>query len=214
MQRGIRGFVLLAAQVVAIGLLAAGENEESKIYECKNANGAIVYQDEPCIDPPPNRAKKPQDPKSPADVKRSQVPKKSKSKTTTSVPKPAWVVVSRAPTPAHSTAPSAPAHRGGPVGGRWETPQKTLRTFLDAVRAGDRSVVWASLTSSARVEFGPDPAAIPMEKLSETVASFTGYVEEGDLGPFWSIRASRAGMRPKWIFFERTPTGEWRIAGI
>lgn len=34
-------------------------------------------------------------------------------------------------------------------------------------------------------------------------------VYQGDLGPFWSIRAIRAGMRSKLIFFERTGSGEW-----
>ena len=53
-----------------------------------------------------------------------------------------------------------------------------------------------------------------MEELRQTVSSFTGYVTEGDLGPFWSIRALRAGVRPKWIFFERTGSGAWKIGAI
>ena len=40
------------------------------------------------------------------------------------------------------------------------------------------------------------------------------FVYQGDLGPFWSIRALRAGMRPKWIFFERTGSGEWKIGAF
>lgn len=101
-----------------------------------------------------------------------------------------------------------------PVDARWATPEKTLKTFVGAVRAGDRPLVLACLTSSALASLGPDADAIPLEKLKETVSSFVGYVAEGDLGPFWSIRAKRAGLRPKWIFFEQTAAGEWKIAAI
>ena len=80
--------------------------------------------------------------------------------------------------------------------------------------AGDRALVLACLTSSALAGLGPKVETIPMEKLREMVSSFTRYVAEGDLGPFWSIRAQRVGLRPKWIFFERTGTGEWKIAAI
>lgn len=53
-----------------------------------------------------------------------------------------------------------------------------------------------------------------MDSLLETVTSFTGYISEGDLGPYWSIRALRPGTRPKWIFFERTISGEWKIVAF
>jgi hypothetical protein len=53
-----------------------------------------------------------------------------------------------------------------------------------------------------------------MDNLRKTVDAFTGYVPEGDLGPYWSIRAQRGGSRPKWIFFERTGSGDWKIAAM
>ena len=118
------------------------------------------------------------------------------------------------PLPAPKPRRSAPPPSRGPVDVRWATPEKTLKTFVGAVTAGDRALVLACLTSSALAEIGPDTDAIPLEKLRETVSSFTGFVPEGDLGPFWSIRAKRAGLRPKWIFFEQTGTGEWKIAAI
>lgn len=124
-----------------------------------------------------------------------------------------------APKPPHTSklrraAPPPAPPPPGRVDARWSTPEKTLETFVGAVTAGDRALVLACLTSSALADLGPDVDAIPLQKLRETVSSFVGYVAEGDLGPFWSIRAKRAGLRPKWIFFERTGTGEWKIAAI
>ena len=159
----------VVGSALVLGSMAA--DEPSTIYECTDANGNVVYQDDPCIEAAPV------------------------------APKPA-------------PRPAEPAPPGRPVDVRWASPQKTLQTFVGAVKAGNRALVLSCLTSSALAELGPDAAALPLETLRETVGSFTGYVAEGDLGPFWSIRALRKGMRPKWIFFERTGTGEWKIAAI
>lgn len=115
--------------------------------------------------------------------------------------------------PKHHAAPKPPPPKG-PVDVRWSSPEQALKTFVSAVTSGDRALVLACLTSSALADLGPDAEAIPLEALRELVGSFTGYVTEGDLGPVWSIRAKRADRRPKWIFFERTRTGEWKIAAI
>jgi hypothetical protein len=209
---------------LAFGFLAAAE--EAKIYECKDAKGEVVYQDEPCLEPPPVKTKPPAVAKPPATAKPPAAAKpkaaaKSKAQAQLPVAPQHQAVQESAPgeKPWRAAFPPSPRPRtrptpGGPVGGRWETPEKALKTFLDAVKAGDRSLVWSSLSSSASVDMGPDPAALPLDKLRETVGSFTGYVDEGEAGPFWSIRALRAGTRPKWILFERTGTGEWKIAGI
>ena len=183
----VSGFVLLsAAPLLALGLLAPAE--EGKIYECTDAKGQVVYQDEPCLEAVPAAPKPPVAPK----------PRVT--------PKPA--------TPPPKPRPPEPAPPGRAVDARWATPEKTLKTFVGAVMAGDRALVLSCLTASALADLGPALEALPLEKLRETVSSFTGYVAEGDLGPFWSIRALRAGMRPKWIFFERTGAGEWKIAAI
>jgi hypothetical protein len=115
------------------------------------------------------------------------------------------------PAKPHSQKP--PPSRGT-ADSRWATPEKTLKTFVGAVTAGDRALILGCLTSGALADLGPDEQAIPLEKLKEMVNSFTAYVTEGDLGPFWSVRAKRSGQRPKWIFLERTETGEWKIASI
>jgi hypothetical protein len=164
--------------------VATAASEQGKIHECTDAKGQVVYQDEPCLDVVTVAPKHQAAPKPPP-----------------------------AAPAARARTPEPPPSRG-PVEARWATPEKTLKTFVGAVTAGDRALVLACLTSSALADLGPNVDAIPLEKLRETVNSFTGYVAEGDLGPFWSIRAKRAGLRPKWIFFERTGAGEWKIAAI
>lgn len=195
------GLVLLsAAPLLAQGLIPPAD--ESRIYECTDAKGQVVYQDEPCPEaaPPLTKARvAPKPPLAPKHQAAPESPSASKPRRTKLPP------ALRSPEPPPS---------GHPVDARWATPQKTLDTFVGAVLAGDRALVLSCLTSSALAGLGPDAEMLPLEKLRETVSSFTGYVVEGDLGPFWSIRALRSGLRPKWIFFERTGTGEWKIVGI
>jgi len=187
-------FALSVALFMAIGPIEAGES--STIHGCKDAKGNVVYQDEPCLEPAPV---------APKPSVRAKPPVVSSAKVAS---KPEAAALPPAPRPAE------PAPAGRPVDARWATPEKTLRTFVGAVKAGDRALVLACLTSSALADLGPDVMALPLEKLRETVDSFTGYVSEGDLGPYWSIRALRAGTRPKWIFFERTGLGEWKIGAL
>jgi hypothetical protein len=70
------------------------------------------------------------------------------------------------------------------------------------------------LTSDALSELGPKIKSATPEALREMVGAFDRVIVEGDVGPYWSIRVLRAGARPKWVFFERTPRGEWKIAAI
>lgn len=208
--------VLSAAPLLALG--SAVFADEGGIHECKDANGQLVYQDEPCLEavPAPTKPVAKTTPKTQpkTSAKPARVAKSPKA------PKPAiaqppevhpenWVVT---PPPAARHVEPAPTGRSND--GRLATPEKTLQTFVEAVKAGDRTLVLSCLTSSALADLGPDPPELPMEKLRETVDSFTGYVAEGDLGPFWSIRAQRGAERPKWIFFERTGSGDWKIAAI
>lgn len=196
-------FVLSAAPLVVLGLAAsAASAAEGEIHECTDAKGQVVYQDEPCIETMPSSAKPPVASTSPIITKPPRAPKppmKTKPKVAALPPAP---------------RPPEPASSGRSVDAKWATPERSLQTFVGAVKAGDRALVLTCLTSQALADLGPDLQALPLEKLRETVGSFTGYVAEGDLGPFWSIRALRAGTRPKWIFFERTGSGEWKIAAI
>jgi len=225
---------ILALPLLALGAFAADPAPEEappapKIYTCKDADGNTVYQDDPCS------VVKPAVKKPPAQVPaKTQAPARSKSTTS---PKPA-AKSPAAPNPAPAPVPAAvkppvatkstsakprgvvlpslklPPPPAGNIDPRWATPEATLRTFIAAVSAGDRSLAVSCLTSYALGDLGPGPEAFPLEQLQGTVSSFTGYVNEGDLGPFWSIRALRDGQRPKWIFLERTGSGEWKIGGI
>jgi len=196
-------------------------NEPPKIYECKDADGNVAYQDDPCKEAPPVAAKPKTAVVKPKPAAKSEKIAKSKaapnppvaSKPTTTA-KPAvaslpWAAVLPA-------APPLPQHAllNPEVDARWTSPQRTLQTFVGAVKTGDRALVLACLTSSALAELGPDQEELPLGQLQATVASFTGYVVEGDLGPYWSVRALRAGERPKWIFLERTGFGEWKIGAF
>lgn len=223
----LRVLPVLAAIALAAGLRAeepppSDAPPAPKIYACQDADGNTVYQDDPCVEPKP-AAKKPGEPapKAPAKTKAATKAKPAPKPAPAAVKpsaaspppakKPLYVVKSRAAVLPSLTLPPPPAGRVDP---RWATPETTLRTFIEAVNAGDRALVLSCLTSSALSDLGPSPEALPLEGLRDTVSSFTGYVTEGDLGPFWSIRALRQGERPKWIFFERTGLGEWKIVGI
>lgn len=203
----------------ALAVCAMAADEPSKIYECRDANGNVVYLDEPCLDTPVAAPKPP----AAAKAKGAAKPKAgTKPTAATKLPpatKPqrvpeAWVVVTPEAGAFRPSRGPAERARGGPADAQWATPEKTLQTFVGAVKAGDRALVLSCLTSGALADLGPDADGLPLEKLRETVGSFTGYVAEGDLGPYWSIRALRAGTRPKWIFFERTWDGAWKIGAI
>jgi len=212
--------VLSATPLLAFAAApVASPDPAGKIYECTDADGQVVYQDEPCVEAaPPPVAKPAKTPKPPKPPKTAKGPKPAKASSASKAPvitKPEaaaipWVVVPTQVPPHRFDVPPA----AGPVDARWATPEKTLRTFVGAVKAGDGTLVLSCLTSEALATLGPDLVELPLEQLKETVNSFTGFVAEGDVGPFWSIRALRAGMRPKWIFFERTGSGEWKIGWI
>jgi hypothetical protein len=233
MKRLIVISVLSAALGLAPGPAVLAEEEaEGGIHECTDANGQLVYQDEPCVvlAPTPAKPATKSPPKTAAKSKaKSQLAATTTATTTataTQAAKPAKVSKTvKAPPPESDpknwviTPPPGkrrvePAPTGRSLDGRMATPEKTLQTFVEAVKAGDRPLVLSCLTSGALADLGPDPPELPMEKLRQTVDSFTGYVPEGDLGPYWSIRAQRGGLRPKWIFFERTGSGDWKIAAL
>jgi len=94
------------------------------------------------------------------------------------------------------------------------SPERTWRTFLAAIENGDRTGAVACLTPGALETLDTDAESFPLEELRTMVGTFTRIENEGDLGPYWSIYGVRAKQRPKWIFFEQTETGDWKIAGI
>ena len=213
MKRLFWAFVLLMAPVVTAGVTEP--STDKKIHECTDAQGNVVFQDEPCAEPAPAvhtppaaapraaKAKPPAKPKPLVKVKPAAV-----TKPPTTAKPPVMFQVPETPK-AHPKAPLPP-----PIDVNGVTPERALQTFVAAVKAGDRAAVFSSLTSLALDELGPDAEALPMDELRKTVESFTGYASEGDVGPFWAIRALRAGKRPKWVFLEKTSQGEWKIGGF
>ena len=110
-----------------------------------------------------------------------------------------------------------PTKLGGaaqPAKASFVSPERTWRTFLAAIESGNRTGAVACLTPEALETLDTDVESFPLEELRTMVGTFTRIEDEGDLGPFWSIYGVRVKQRPKWIFFEQTESGDWKIAGI
>jgi len=177
-----------------------------------------VYQSYPCPEEPREPRNQPAPVK--AEAQRAAPPKaKTKAKPATPGPSPgvahrppaAWRLVGR---PSVDRVPSAAKPSVGPVDPRFASPERTWQTFSTAMRDGDRVAARACLTSTALRDLGPLIDSSTPEKLSEFVGGPARVNLEGDVGPFWSLRISRARERPKWIFLVRTEGGEWKIAEI
>jgi hypothetical protein len=106
------------------------------------------------------------------------------------------------------------ADANNPVTPGFTTPERTWKTLLAATRNNDRAAAAACFTPAALAGLAADPDSLPLEGLQRMLAGFTRIESEGRLGPFWSIYGLRAGQRPKWILFEQTKSGEWKIAGM
>jgi len=213
--------------VLAFGVaFAQADPEDGKIYNCPDASGEIVYQLGPCDAPQPNRKPPPK-----AETK-GQAPK-PKSTTMVSAkatqPGPVRTTSARpsAPTPQRAV-PASTSKRSTKQQGikpvidprmftadpHWGSPERTLKTYIAAMKAGDRKLARACLVAGALDEMGPRIDAMPPDALGATVEGYGRYVLEGDLGPYWSIRALHPGARPSYIFFERASDGTWKIAAI
>ncbi len=94
------------------------------------------------------------------------------------------------------------------------TPEQTWRTFLAATESNDHRAAAACLTPKALAGLAPAPTALPLDDLQEMLGTFTRIENEGEVGPFWAIQGVRPDRRPKWILFEETKAGEWKIAGL
>jgi hypothetical protein len=133
-----------------------------------------------------------------------------------------WTVIQRSPsTPlaprskiGKQSFPVSLAGVPGQASPSFASPETTWRTFVAAIEGGDRTAAGACLTPEALDRIGPDVESIPLEDLRSMLSMFTRIENGGDLGPFWSIYGIRSNRRPKWIFFEQTATGEWKISGI
>lgn len=186
----------LAVSVGGLGIPAALADE---LHACKDENGVVFYQSDPCDQyKTTNNTVPPSHP--PATPKRTPAAKPA--------PKPVPVRKVAAVT---RTRPAV-APRG--LDSRYETPERTWETFAAAVRAGDRAAVLSCLTGVALEEHGPRADAIPLREFLAVVHSIPKVASEGPAGPFWTLRGDRLGMRPRWILLERDARGDWKISGI
>jgi len=182
----------------------AEEKEEEEIYPCKDASGNVVYQHDPCAEP--RRGKRSAGP-APAAPK---PPKASAKKGTPPAPRPRYPSATVVP----ESEPLLPARSFEAEGSgdpRYSSPDRTWKTFVGALRSGDRGAAVDCLSEGALTSLGE---SFSLETLRGLVDGFTRIEVEGQAGPLWSIRALRPKQRPKWIFFERTAGGSWKIAAI
>ncbi len=189
---------IVSGTLLACGVLAAPP-EEPQIYECPDGHGNVLYQDEPCREAPvdgaagtgPAAASEPgARPAPPAAERRA-------------------VETARRDRPPR-TSPSPPRTTSGPYG----SPERTWQAFVAAIGSGDGAAAAACLTPRALAALGADAAPLPVAELRQALGAFTRIRVDGEVGPFWSVHALRANRPPKWIFFERTARGEWKIAAI
>jgi hypothetical protein len=187
-------------------------SEEEEIHACLDENGNIVYQNDSCPEIPEKKAApsapvpKRATPTAPSTVRPTQSSWQKVPPRRRALPVPERRIAKQTfPTSLDGAAQADPS---------FASPGQTWRTFLAAIESGDRSAAVACLTPAALERLGPDAESFPLGELRETVRAFIRIEDEGDTGPFWSIYGVRATQRPKWIFFERTDDGKWKIASI
>ncbi|HEX4824351.1 MAG TPA: hypothetical protein VFV19_08565 [Candidatus Polarisedimenticolaceae bacterium] len=208
MRTFLAGAVLAAAASLAAYAGDAATASPDETYQCKDASGAIVLQNDPC-DMAPARKKKVAEPAAPPEAK-------VKPKVTAKAAAP----VRPKAMPASFTPPPVPRATSSSLGKpirpvinpsvftsdpRWGSPERTLKTFVGAMKGGDRALAQQCLAAGT---------AGDLDRMRDMVEAFSGYVLEGEVGSYWSIRALRARTRPKWIFFTRAADGTWRIAAL
>lgn len=208
----------LGLAVVAGPGAAAQSQEDDDIYVCRDRNGEIIaIQVDPCPElpepkPAPVAAPKPK----PAPVVSPAETRPPNSKLSHAKTRPLrWKRVT--PGPARRSIPAnlgrqtfptrLPAAGTAPAPG-YTSPERTWRTLLAATRNNDPAAAAACFTPTALAQIGP------LDGLQKMLAGFTRIESEGPVGPFWSIYGVRPGQRPKWILFEQTKPGEWKIAGM
>jgi len=210
-------FLVLALIWALVGFpwLMAGEDDE--IHFCEDAEGNILLQTDLCPEPavpapPPPPLPKP---KSTRATPPSALPKVSRSTS-------GWTLIPRAPGASRAPRsvrkrqifPTSLVDAPQPSKPNFASPESTWRTFVAAVEGDDHAGVGACFTPAVLEQLGPDAASIPLDDFRSMLGKFTRIENGGDLGPLWSIYGVRANQRPKWIFFEQTASGEWKIAGI
>jgi hypothetical protein len=179
----------------ALGALGVGGSSgDDEIHPCKDATGNVVYQIDPCAEPRPV----PTPVAKPAPKRTAEPPKAIRA----AVPAPA--------VPPARWVPSAPLRSPAPSDG---SIVRTWQAFVDAVNTGDRAAALACLTPAAAKSLSTGGGGFPPQAMRDAVRGPIRVVDEGEVGPFWSLRLVRADLRPKWVLFERTEAG-WKISAL
>jgi len=232
---------VLAAPPIALlvltlggGSLASADDEE--IHACRDADGNVVYQSDPCPEPPPTApsapshpAATPVRPPAPAQperpgpgarksgaARRDVRPEPVKTRTK---PRQSFVLVPPSlrsgqsdPGRAHPTEPAAGVT--AQLDPRFASPEKTWQTFRTAVGVNDRETARQCLAPSAVETLGPQIDSPGTGGVAWVVDDTARVQAEGEAGPYWSLRVWRAHERPRWVFLVRTDSGEWKIVAL
>jgi hypothetical protein len=195
------------------------EQDKDEIRTCRDENGDITFQDDPCPELPKRKPLPPPEPEAPK--------KKSRSAAAPKQPDDADPFESRAGNRSWTIAPAPsepPVRNFGkqtfptrhdaadtPANPSFASPAETWRTFLAAVESGDGAAVAVCLTPTAIESLG---SAVEVDALRRMLETFERIDNDGDLGPFWSIHGTRKNGPPKWIFIEEIAVGVWKISWI
>jgi len=222
------------ALVAALAVVAAHADQEDEVHLCRNADGEVVLQNDPCPEPPtadapaaPPKAvpAKPRPPKGPPPNAAPLPPPPPEPETRAGRRStgPSWKIVrpsgstraTRRPGDGKRTFPTHAGGTGAEEAPGFSSPERTWLTFLAALERGDADGAGACLTPEARGRLAGDASrSVPVEALRELIGTFTRVESAGDAGSAWAIYGVRRNQRPKWIFFEQTRPGDWRISGI
>jgi hypothetical protein len=221
-------FLTFALASVLVAVSGPVASEEDEIHFCQDADGNIVLQTDLCPEPV-DTVDKP-GPPPPTTPTRSSAPPVVRASAAVGTMASAsvrrstsgWTVIPRSrntprapgPTLGKQSFPTSLTGVPRPSSPNFASPELTWRTFVGAIESGDHTVARTCLTPAALERLGPDAGSIPLGDLRSMLSMFTRIENGGELGPFWSIHGVRANQRPKWIFFEQTASGEWKIAGI
>ena len=206
--------LILAAALAPLVRAQEDAKEPPRIYECPGADGATVYQDDPCPTVPPATAPKA------VPAKKAVAAKKPAATQVAKVLTPAPKHVSAAvPPPSGATdRPLLPsddwvriaALNGRAGAGPLGTPERAWEAFVAALRAGDRAAAARCLGSAGASKL----EALSPQELQSRGSAYSSLVIKNNVGPQRVAGATRRNGRVTWVFFERAAGGEWRIVAM
>ena len=201
----------LGATAIALAVVlvppARGQEDEPeppRIYECTGADGATVYQDDPCPELPPAPPAKAAPVKKATQIAKIVTPPPKLKSTAATSPPPKFT--GKLPSD-EEWARIAAINRPG--AGAMGTPERVWEAFVTALRAGDRAAA-ARYVGAANVS---TLESWTPQELQSRGNSYSGLVIKNNVGPQRVAGATRRNGRVTWVFFERAG-GEWRIVSM